>query len=445
MGDQTNQKSARFRDPFLNPEGIITGVQPGDKLFFETRIFRSADPSPENFNLIVKSIVKTVINDHVQVSDVELLGNFEDTTKQAIFKDIDTSKFQSQFRLKNIKLVKGENWGIVPNKERSGLSGIKYQEDLYTALGFSTPDRQKETPTDTGDGSPAIESVLEILLHCNVTHADAETLMRVLDLDQPDSPQITSATSIFNAYTEEEVEVDDTKYIHVGVLQITAQLFGASLTPDAEEPHIKVQELPAADTESITKAVDKIVAHVLTKDGDSLRLIIPNPTQLEAFLARVKNVISVVKETAVNKRASENMTTTESIVRNNTTPSAPVAPESQTTSMHTDIQRLLSMVSSMQNDKKDINDRIDDTHKIIKENQEKTDSRFKEVEHMFQTMSVRMDRLESGSDITILNTSTAVNNSTSSPMENNKQSSSATNLSKDLHFSRLQLGTYIQI
>ena len=81
MGDQSVQKSARFRDPFLNPEGIITGVQPGDKLFFETRIFRSVDPSPENFNLIVKSIVKTVTNNQVQVSDVELLGTFEDPTK----------------------------------------------------------------------------------------------------------------------------------------------------------------------------------------------------------------------------------------------------------------------------------------------------------------------------------------------------------------------------
>ena len=234
MGDQTSQKSAKFRDLFLNPEGIITGVQPGDKFFFETKIFRSADLSPENFNLIVKSIVKSVTNDHVQVSDVEILGEFKDTAKQAIFKDIDKSKFQSQFRLKNIKLVKGENWGIVPSKDRSGLSQIKYQEDLYTALGLSTPDRQEETPTDAGDGRPATESVLEILLHCNVTHVDAEILMRVLDLGQPDSSQIASATSIFNSYTEEEVEVDDTKYIHIGVFQITAQLFGTSLTPNAK-------------------------------------------------------------------------------------------------------------------------------------------------------------------------------------------------------------------
>ena len=66
MGDQSADKSAKFRDPYLSSDGNITGVQPGDKLFFETRIFRSVDPSPENFNLIVKSIVKTVINDHFQ-------------------------------------------------------------------------------------------------------------------------------------------------------------------------------------------------------------------------------------------------------------------------------------------------------------------------------------------------------------------------------------------
>ena len=91
MGDQSADKSAKFRDPYLSSDGNITGVQPGDKLFFETRIFRSADLSAENINLIVKSSVKTVINNQVQVSDVELLGTFEDPIKQAIFKEIDQS------------------------------------------------------------------------------------------------------------------------------------------------------------------------------------------------------------------------------------------------------------------------------------------------------------------------------------------------------------------
>ena len=92
MGDQSADKSAKFRDLYLSPDGNIIGVQPGDKLFFETRIFRSADHSTENINLIVKSSVKTVINNQVQVSDVELLGTFEDPIKQDIFNSIQTEK-----------------------------------------------------------------------------------------------------------------------------------------------------------------------------------------------------------------------------------------------------------------------------------------------------------------------------------------------------------------
>ena len=439
MGDQTSQKSAKFRDSFLNPEGTITGVQPGDKFFFETKIFRSADLSHENFNLIVKSIVKSVTNDHVQVSDVEILGEFKDTAKQAIFKDIDKSKFQSQFRLKNIKLVKGENWGIVPSKDRSGLSQIKYQEDLYTALGLSNPDRQEETPTDAGDGSPATESALEILLHCNVTHGEAEILMKVLDLGQPDSSQIASATSIFNSYTEEEVEVDDTKYVHIGMLQMTAQLFGTSLTPNAEELHIKAQELSASDTESVATALGKISHHINAKDGHSIRLAIPDPIQLAAFYGKIESVVTTVKELAANKRASENITNTENIVRNNTSPSAPLAPENLTTGPQMDMQTIVSMLSKLQNtvdnvdnNSKDLNDKIDHTNKVIEENQKKTESRVKEVDNMLQAMSARMDRLENESEVTILNSSTAVNNSISSPMDNSKQSSSTTVLSKDL-------------
>ena len=98
----------------------------------------------------------------------------------------------------------------------------------------------------------------------------------------------------------------------------------------------------------------------------------------------------------------------------------------------------------MQNEKKEILDTINNvkegltkdvntTNNLITENQANTTAKFKEMEDMFQTISARMDRLETESDVTILNTSTTVNNSTSRPLENNThQTTSITNLSNNL-------------
>ena len=164
MGDRPADKSERFRDLYLSSNGSIVDVHAGDKLFIETRIFRSAEPSAENINLIVKSSIKKMTSNQVTISDVELLVSFEDPIKQSIFKEIDQSKFQSQFRLKNIKLLKGGNWGIVPNKVKSGLSGIIHQGDLYVALGFPVQDGQDETAIDSGDEHSGTEALFAILL-----------------------------------------------------------------------------------------------------------------------------------------------------------------------------------------------------------------------------------------------------------------------------------------
>ena len=250
MEDSADKSAAvKFRDPYLSSDGSIIGVQPGDKLFFETRIVRSADLSTDNINLIVKSIIKTVTNNQVQVSDVEVLGSFQDPVKQTVFKNIDISRFQSQFRLKSIKLSKGEKWGIVPNKVRSGLSQILHQEDLYAALGFPTPGESEQTSAGT-QLSSSTESVLEMLLQYNIAQTDAEVLMQLFDVVQTDVPQLTSATSILNCYNHEEVQVDDTKYQYLGILQAIAQLVGASLTSAEGTCHTKLQELSSADIEN---------------------------------------------------------------------------------------------------------------------------------------------------------------------------------------------------
>ena len=112
MAEQPTDKSERFRDRYLSPTGKIIDVHPGDKLFIETRIVRSSEPSDHNINVIIKSIVKSVKDDSVTIGDIETIGNFKDPIKRNILKESDQSKFQSQFRQKNIQLLKNQRWNI---------------------------------------------------------------------------------------------------------------------------------------------------------------------------------------------------------------------------------------------------------------------------------------------------------------------------------------------
>ena len=137
MAEQLSEKSTKFRDKYLSLTGSIIDVHQGDKLFIETRIFRTSEPSDENINVIVKSIVKSVKENSVTIENVETLGVFKDPIKHNILKEIDQSKFQSQFRQKDIQLLKNGNWGIVPSKTKSGRNPDEY-DYKYRMLTFSS-------------------------------------------------------------------------------------------------------------------------------------------------------------------------------------------------------------------------------------------------------------------------------------------------------------------
>ena len=58
MDDPDNiNKSAKFRGQFLDPDGKLVNCSPGDKLFIQTKVTLSAEPSAQNFPLFVKSII----------------------------------------------------------------------------------------------------------------------------------------------------------------------------------------------------------------------------------------------------------------------------------------------------------------------------------------------------------------------------------------------------
>ena len=123
-------------------------------MFLQTKLIRAAPLGPQNIPVFVKSIIKNVKEDTVQVSDVEIIGEFRDPEKQVIVKNTDQSKFQSQFRLKNIKLTKDGSWAIVPAGVSSGLSRTQFQEDFPKSIGLlETNSVEEDDPTSNNQES----------------------------------------------------------------------------------------------------------------------------------------------------------------------------------------------------------------------------------------------------------------------------------------------------
>ena len=125
MDDPDNiNKTAKFRGQFFDPDGKLINCSPGDKLFIQTKVTLSAEPSAQNFPLFVKSIIKTISGNVVTISDVEIVGEFQDPFKNGIIKNLDMSRFASQFRNKTFKLAADGSWAIVHSGVPSGISSI---------------------------------------------------------------------------------------------------------------------------------------------------------------------------------------------------------------------------------------------------------------------------------------------------------------------------------
>ena len=93
-------KTAKFRTQFIDSEGKVVNCTAGDKLFIQTKLQLSSEVSNQNFPVFVKSIIKQVQGDAVTISDVVIIGEFRDPSKQSVIKNLDVSKFTSQFRNK---------------------------------------------------------------------------------------------------------------------------------------------------------------------------------------------------------------------------------------------------------------------------------------------------------------------------------------------------------
>ena len=86
-----NAKSAKLRNQFLDPDGKIVNCSVGNKPFIQTKLTLSAEPSTQNFHLLVKSKVYEELEAEISItSNTALSTEFNTHTGFHVFHD--TSK-----------------------------------------------------------------------------------------------------------------------------------------------------------------------------------------------------------------------------------------------------------------------------------------------------------------------------------------------------------------
>ena len=229
-----NAKSTKFRSQFLDPDKKIVNCSAGDKLFIQTKLTLSAEPSTQNFLVFVKSIIKTISGNTVTISDVEIVGEFKDSYKHGVIKNLDLSKFASQFRNKSFKLSVDGNWAIVHSGTPSGLSRTQYQEDLPKAMGLSMS-------VNNDDTVPPQQNLLELqdladsLKQFDLSSTEVKTIHGLIYDCETEVQCVTSVSDIIHAYSQQPIQIEETSIKYIVVLQAMAEQFGTTLLPDKEQ------------------------------------------------------------------------------------------------------------------------------------------------------------------------------------------------------------------
>ena len=238
MEDPENvNKAAKFRGQFLDQNGKLINCSPGDKLFIETRVTLSAEPSAQNFPLFVKSVIKTISNNVVTISDVEIVGEFRDQFKNGIIKNLDLSRFSSQFRNKTFKLTADGSWALAHSGVPSGISRIQFQEDLPKSIGLSTELNNDETAQPQQDLSE-LQKVADSLKKFDLSTTELESVYEVINNQDLEIQCVVSIKDVIRGYSEQQTNVDETLLKYIWILQVVAERFGSSLLPNTEQSSV---------------------------------------------------------------------------------------------------------------------------------------------------------------------------------------------------------------
>ena len=217
---------------------------------------------------------------------MEIIGEFKDPSKQSVIKNLDLSKFVSQFRNRPIKLSVGGNWAIVHSGTPSGLSRTQFQEDLPKAMGLSVSVSNDDTAPPQQNLSE-LQALADTLQQFDLSKVEVKTIHDLIYACETEILCVTSVSDIIQAHTQQPIHIEETSLKYILVLQALAEHFGTTLLPDKEQGSLsKVAiDLTIDQVEILVRSVNKIV-HRITLDDDSIKLsnLITNPAQYGKFL-----------------------------------------------------------------------------------------------------------------------------------------------------------------
>ena len=429
MEDPDNiNKTAKFRGQFLDPDGKLVNCGPGDKLFIQTKVTLSAEPSAQNFPLFVKSIIKTISGNVVTISDVEIVGEFQDPFKHGIIKTLDVSRFSSQFRNKTFKLAADGNWAIVHSGVPSGLSRTQHQEDLPKVMGLSTSLNSDETSPPQQNLSE-LQELADSLKQFDLSTAELESVHEVIHDYDTEVQCITSIKDVIQAYSEQQGDVEETSLKYIWILQVVAERFGSSLLPGTEQRPVStiVDGFAVDKVETLYRAINKVVQKI-TLDDDSVKLsgVITNPQQYGKFLTTVNDILKVITEVSTNKRAAAN-----SIINGDSTNDVPAPPIPGESQSNTDMEQMMNMMmykmtSMMESKFAEQNMRqntswinvandIAQNKALSISNKLDTDKTLVEIQNTVKDLSTRISTIEAGKNTPVQPPIVSTSDSTNTP------------------------------
>ena len=379
----------------------------------------------------MKSIIKTISGNVVTISDVEIVGEFQDPFKNGIIKNLDMSRFASQFRNKTFKLAADGSWAIVHSGIPSGISRIQHQEDLSKAMGFSTGSNGDEMSSPQQNLSE-LQKLADSLKQFDLSKIELESVHEVITDQDTEVQCIITIKDVIQAYSEQQSDVDETSLKYIWILQVVAERFGSSLLPDSEQRSVStvVDGFAVDKVEILHRAINKVVQKI-TLDDDSIQLssVITNPQQYGNFLTTVNNVLKVITEVSANKRAKANNTISQDSTNNVPTPPISGQPQPNTEMqqfmnmmqglMAQQNQRMLDMFADQNNLQStswiNVANDIAQNKALSIANKVDTDRTLVEIQNTVQDLSVRISTIETGNNTPIQPPTTNITNSTNTP------------------------------
>ena len=199
---------------------------------------------------------------------------------------------------KSFKLSVDGNWAIVHSGTPSGLSRTQYQEDLPKAMGLYMSVNNDDTVPPQQNLSE-LQDLADSLKQFDLSSTEIKTIHGLIYDCETEVQCVTSVSDIIHAYSQQQIQIEETSIKYIVVLQAMAEQFGTTLLPDKEQGPLSavVTALTIDKVDILQRAVHNIVQKI-TLDDDSIKLsnLITNPAQYGKFLTTMNNTQKVIEK-----------------------------------------------------------------------------------------------------------------------------------------------------